>query len=357
MYNILLLFVFYSGIGASLVFAPTIGHVSLYFEKKRGLANGVGTAASSVGTLVCAPLLTFLLDYYGLKGTLLLVGGASSHLFIVGMLLRPTEFYRLRWVKNTANHNDALEIPNEDKDEEFVQYRGRRLSLTEGNDNDTFQGVENDEDKYVNFRGRKLSIGAGPDDKDGDQDNKETDTRETITLPIPPPEKETCCHFPENLSFLRQPGYILHVITMVFVFFGLNLMNVILIPTLAKEVGFTQYQGAYLISIHAVGDGVGRLFFGWLLDTRFLPKPVLLALILVAMGTLMMLYPMTGNNFNAAAGMIVLVGFTFGIGFPANFTLLSDKCRLEVLQRALGVMFLVLAIPMVFFLQIPGYIT
>ena len=66
---------------------------------------------------------------------------------------------------------------------------------------------------------------------------------------------------------------------------------------------------------------------------------MLFAITLVSMGTLVMLYPMTGDNYNAAAGMRALIGFTFGIAFPANFTLLSDKCHLEVLQRALGVIF------------------
>ena len=68
----------------------------------------------------------------------------------------------------------------------------------------------------------------------------------------------------------------------------------------------------------------------------------------------MILYPMTGNSFNAAAGTIVLIGFCFGVIHPGNFTLLADKCGLEVLQKALGLLFLVMAVPMVFFIQIPG---
>ena len=268
--------------------------MSLYFEKKRGLVNGVGTAASSVGALVCAPLLTFLLDYYGLKGTLLLVGGASSHLFIVGMLLRPTEFYRVRWVKHTAKDNEAFELEEKVKEAVFVQYRGRRLSLgtipsKSGNnaekldnskgepakaiEKEMFQGIEDAKDKYVTYQGRRLSIGAAPEVKNGDQSNQDDNTKDTITLPEPPTTKQGCCHVPEKLSFLCQPGYILHVITMGLVYCAASAMSMVLIPTLAKEVGFTQYQGAYLISIHAVGDGVGRLFFGWLMDKRFLPKP------------------------------------------------------------------------------------
>ena len=50
-------------------------------------------------------------------------------------------------------------------------------------------------------------------------------------------------------------------------------------------------------------------------------------------------------NFSVAVG-IELINFTFGIGFTANWTLLSDKCRLEF--------FKVLVIYLVSF-QIPGY--
>jgi len=53
------------GIGAGLSFPPTVYIVTSYFEKLRGVANGLCISGSAIGTIVLPPLLQYLLDSFG----------------------------------------------------------------------------------------------------------------------------------------------------------------------------------------------------------------------------------------------------------------------------------------------------
>jgi len=55
------------GIGAGLSFPPTVYIVTQYFEKLRGLANGLCISGSAIGTIVLPPLLQYLLDSFGYR--------------------------------------------------------------------------------------------------------------------------------------------------------------------------------------------------------------------------------------------------------------------------------------------------
>ncbi|KAI0221209.1 hypothetical protein LSAT2_027402 [Lamellibrachia satsuma] len=53
------------GVGSSLVYSPSIVVVNQYFEKKRGVANGVSLAGSGIGSMAIPPLMVYTLDTYG----------------------------------------------------------------------------------------------------------------------------------------------------------------------------------------------------------------------------------------------------------------------------------------------------
>lgn len=57
------------GIGAGLTFPPTIYIVTAYFERLRGLANGLCISGSAIGTIVLPPFLQYLLNHFGHRYT------------------------------------------------------------------------------------------------------------------------------------------------------------------------------------------------------------------------------------------------------------------------------------------------
>ncbi|XP_060060244.1 monocarboxylate transporter 11 isoform X2 [Erinaceus europaeus] len=75
--------------GWALVFAPALGTLSRYFSSRRVLAVGLALTGNGVSSLLLAPALQLLLDTFGWRGALLLLGAITLHLTPCGALLRP----------------------------------------------------------------------------------------------------------------------------------------------------------------------------------------------------------------------------------------------------------------------------
>ena len=63
-----------------------------YFEKYYALANGLVEAYGALGIIVFPPLTQMLLDTYGWRNTVLLLGAVYSHTLISGILFQPPSY-------------------------------------------------------------------------------------------------------------------------------------------------------------------------------------------------------------------------------------------------------------------------
>ncbi|KAM8818701.1 monocarboxylate transporter 11 isoform 2-T2 [Rhynchonycteris naso] len=80
-----------AGSGWALAFAPALGTVSRYFSRRRVLAVGLALTGNGASSLFLAPALQLLLDTFGWRGALLLLGAITLHLTPCGALLRPLD--------------------------------------------------------------------------------------------------------------------------------------------------------------------------------------------------------------------------------------------------------------------------
>ncbi|XP_016077567.1 PREDICTED: monocarboxylate transporter 11 [Miniopterus natalensis] len=80
-----------AGSGWALAFAPALGTLSRYFSRRRVLAVGLALTGNGASSLLLAPALQLLLDTFGWRGALLLLGAITLHLAPCGALLRPLE--------------------------------------------------------------------------------------------------------------------------------------------------------------------------------------------------------------------------------------------------------------------------
>lgn len=78
-----------SGIGLALVYVSSLLAVTIYFERRRGLATGLAVTGSGVGALVFPPLIEWLNEHYAWRGSMLIAGGICLHIVVAGMLYRP----------------------------------------------------------------------------------------------------------------------------------------------------------------------------------------------------------------------------------------------------------------------------
>lgn len=84
------------GIGAGLSFPPTVYIVTSYFVKLRGLANGLCISGSALGSIILPPLLRYLLETYGYRGAVLIMGGVTLNVFVAAIFYEPVENHMIR---------------------------------------------------------------------------------------------------------------------------------------------------------------------------------------------------------------------------------------------------------------------
>lgn len=79
------------GIGGGLSTTPGIIIVSLYFNKRRALANGICVAGTAAGSFVFPMLIESLIRNFGFHGTILILGAGMLHVCLSATLYRPPE--------------------------------------------------------------------------------------------------------------------------------------------------------------------------------------------------------------------------------------------------------------------------
>ncbi|ESO98956.1 hypothetical protein LOTGIDRAFT_158919 [Lottia gigantea] len=77
------------GIGQSMIVGPNVLAVSQYFRKRRAFAISLTNSGISFATVLFPMLCRFLLDTYGLRGTLLIFCGIELNIVVFSLLIRP----------------------------------------------------------------------------------------------------------------------------------------------------------------------------------------------------------------------------------------------------------------------------
>ncbi|KAL3289985.1 hypothetical protein HHI36_023365 [Cryptolaemus montrouzieri] len=95
------------GTGAGLAFPPTVYIVTSYFNKLRGLANGICISGSALGSIILPPLLRVILDVYGYRGTCLIIGGLILNVWVAALFYDPVEKH---------SKTITIEVTSEEKD-------------------------------------------------------------------------------------------------------------------------------------------------------------------------------------------------------------------------------------------------
>lgn len=84
------------GTGAGLSFPPTVYIVTSYFVRLRGLANGLCISGSALGSIILPPVLRWLLETYGYRGSVLIMGGVTLNVWLAALFYEPVELHMKR---------------------------------------------------------------------------------------------------------------------------------------------------------------------------------------------------------------------------------------------------------------------
>ncbi|XP_059169510.1 uncharacterized protein LOC131951189 [Physella acuta] len=85
---------FIKSIAKGLTLIATITLIGFYFKRRRALAIAFGLTGGSLGIVAVPPLVRYLRENYGFRGSFLLIAGLEMHGILATLLLRPLSSYR-----------------------------------------------------------------------------------------------------------------------------------------------------------------------------------------------------------------------------------------------------------------------
>lgn len=330
--------------------------IGKYFHDRRSLANGLSLTGASVGQFAIPPLLQYLLDEYGLRGTVLLVGALYFHVAISGFLYRPLSFYEKK-KQGTGDHSEKEALTHESKNDKTENSECRQDAHEyekQGGDNQEIL-IEMDlyplQDKYANKRLRYLATSTGSfkmasleslthiavnDDKEEHQDRSKQKTKNGTTF---------CCgksfNIPQifHFSVLRMPVVIFYVAVSFFLFFGYFNFIIFLPPDVLSR-GISKYEKALLVSYAGIGDLVGRIGVGILGDLKIIKRYKIMASVCLLCGLDMLVFTFV-NTYWVMCLLAVFYGIFGGAYVAINAIVLIDMVGLQIMPNALGVVLLI----------------
>ncbi|XP_014787010.1 monocarboxylate transporter 9 [Octopus bimaculoides] len=124
---------FISGLSTGISFFACHIITGLYFDKKRALAIGIINCGGGVGLMVMSLFLEHFIEFYGLRGSLLLISGLLLNFVVYGSLCRPlpstyTDAKETAYVDST-NPSLAMELTSAIPESEYGENAKTKVKL------------------------------------------------------------------------------------------------------------------------------------------------------------------------------------------------------------------------------------
>ena len=343
---------YYTGCGTGLVFGPTYVVLNQYFDKRRGLANGIYLSGNSLGGFVMPYIFRYFLDEYGLRGSMILTAGIIFNTLWAVALLRPVGFYSRHQKPNSdhsnddaeaghslINHNHELQMNNilqdnklsnsqpnisTDGNNKFNHLRTRTISVMDENEY-RMQGRQTKHQfrtssKYDMSALRHLSatsvIGISIENLNATQSH--TNSLQTC-------EENVGCiesikRFFRNLfiwDILKNKKYILFMFAYCCGAVCPSFTH-IFVAAFAKDTLHDNNQVATILSVISLSDFGGRITVGYISDKKWVNKQFIVMTSQFVMGTLMLF-----NHFYTEFWQFIIFCLIYGVVFGSMFSLLS----------------------------------
>ena len=230
---------------------PTLLTVNLYFESKRALAMGIVSLGSCVGFFVSAPAVEYLIRSFGLRFTLMVMGGFTTLISILGLALKPppSTLLILEEDKGSSNRRASIMSINDT----LPKGTSNTLSVDVIDRTDIFyrgsvELLENDLlPVKAPLRNKRLSYMAVNTDK----------------LRLSKAELAETSFLSRMLdrTILSNRSFLIYMVAR-FMFFLVLVVPYIYIPFMMIEHGIHLHDASIAVSIIAATNGLGRVLSG-----------------------------------------------------------------------------------------------
>ncbi|KAF8782451.1 Monocarboxylate transporter 14 like protein [Argiope bruennichi] len=347
-----------AGLGFGLIYLPTIVSVALHFNLKRSSAMGISMAGSGIGSMLFAPFLEWLINYYGSwKGALIITTGLTLHCLVFSFFYREFEA-----VVEIPIPMDIEGEPSLSDIQEIIDPYGlppltpgessRRLSIVGSNIILRRPSVAANQPGLMQKPDILYHGSAVPETEPVPEDAEHLPVVPT-TVPSAisslTAQREPCLGFVKTLQEMLKVSLLGNYVFLVFSlssllhYYGMTAPLVFIVHRSTEMNIADSAQGSLLLSIMGVFNMSGKIFIGfWADKTRFSRLNIYSILLLVNGATTMMTSLV--NKYYQMAAYSAIFGLTLGGSLSLSSIVLVDLLGMDKLNNAYGIFLLVTGI-------------
>uniref|UniRef100_T1GDJ5 Major facilitator superfamily (MFS) profile domain-containing protein n=1 Tax=Megaselia scalaris TaxID=36166 RepID=T1GDJ5_MEGSC len=382
-----------AGFGFGLIYLPAIVSVTMYFEKYRSLATGIAVCGSGLGTFIFSPLSAYLIETYGWRGTMLIIGGITLNCIIFGATFKPLQSGPAKLPENTLSRSHSVgqqingtysnesinsKVPSIDS---TAAPNGIRTAVSHQNITEDGNKLKSRSASGTMYRPDILyqgSLASIPDHatsrfdvrpKGGYGSLRRTNNGESQDFSDPIDEgfcqfywpSETECEaetkkqckilgfscspetrdtFDEMMDFelFKDWVFIIFVVSNFCTSIGFNVPYVYL-PSVAKDYKLSITESSTLLGIIGIANTVGRIILGYFSDKAYVNRLLVYNICLTVCGisTVLSVFCV---DFMSLAVYSAFFGFTIGAYVGLTSVILVDLLGLDKLTNAFGLLLL-----------------
>ncbi|CAD5125481.1 DgyrCDS13694 [Dimorphilus gyrociliatus] len=287
------------GLGFGMSYTMTIITLNSYFTKYKSLANGLAVAGTGCGSLIFPLLYDKLLANFGLYTTLICIASISLQITVFGAFLRPFSYFSGSGLKmkKTTTQTDHQQ---DESDSEVSVTLFRIVSKSESENvvdvdkNCKGDGNNDGQEAVLGERGKSKSLNCLSKNNRGMENfildgigvkkvvsqsasiRRKMSSVEAISYAYKADEEgEKEPGGGKNSSTAGKQlfdGKLLKNFNFLILLLAMSMSNAgnaayyVLLPSHAKDLRFSEFQGALLVSVASLADLLGRLIFGFLGD-------------------------------------------------------------------------------------------
>ncbi|KAL4712921.1 hypothetical protein ACJJTC_011991 [Scirpophaga incertulas] len=344
-----------AGFGFGLIYLPAIVSVTVWFERYRSLATGIAVCGSGLGTFLFAPITNKLVEEYGWRGAMAIIGAFVLNCVPLGLMFRPVpEPRRTPTSEPMLPKSSNSPLKRSQSTEHVIRANGKieesdtaRLTLSQPalNKPQEHKHLARTHSRHgsgimqrpdVLYQGSMTSLAKfrapSPDRLHIPKEDQEA---RCGWLPCSAESKAALSEM-LDLSLLVDPVFILFSLSNFLTSIGFYIPYVYTVP-MSEQLGVQ--NSAYLISIIGGSNLVGRIILGFISDKPWVNRLFAynLCLTLAGISTAM---AMACWEFWGLAMYATTFGFTIGAYVGLTSVVLVDLLGLDKLTNAFGLLLL-----------------
>ncbi|XP_072046753.1 monocarboxylate transporter 12-like [Amphiura filiformis] len=264
------------GFGTGIAYINCFVIVGFYFNKKLGLANGLGSCGSGMGILILSPLIRYLNDEYSWRGAMLICSGILGNLCVFAALFRMSKAEK----KSMLGFRPEIVWESENKEDSM------------SNDE-----IGNDRSKR-RIKSEMTQLSRKPSKR-----------RHSVAQNV---RRHSSAFVKSYTSVLSIRFVMICLVYSFFVGFG-YFASIMFFVSNAVNLGVSKRDAAFLFSIVGIGGAIGRLGQGPILDKKSMTPFQFASLMLGISGTSCLLGSLA-RSYPALAIFSATLGFSTSAG-------------------------------------------